>query len=175
MIRPDIRDYALALADAAAQRSEDSVRRVGCALVGRAGLVLALGYNGPPSGVDLAPAEWADRELTLLYTVHAEANALRSVRPGEPMLLASTYQPCAECLKAAASYGIREVVYRELAKATWSVSASIVARRFGMDLEWRPARPPTNAEVADLGLAVPGVDFPADADPGAPYEEGGPG
>ena len=138
MTRPDIRDYALALADAAAQRSEDPMRRVGCALVGRAGLVLALGYNGPPSGIDLALAEWADRESTLLYTVHAEANALRSVRPGEPTLLASTYQPCAECLKAAASYGIREVVYRERAHFKWSEASSMVARRFGMDLEARP-------------------------------------
>jgi len=73
--------------------------------------VASLGYNGPPSGVDI---DWSDRDARRAWMVHAEANALRYVRPGEVWLLATTMLPCSNCMLLIASYGIKEVVYRDM-------------------------------------------------------------
>ena len=145
-MRPTVHEYAVLLAEAAAARSEDPHRKVGAALLDRGGAVLALGYNGPPSGVDLPVETWADRELVRALTVHAEANALRYVRPRQARLLASTRMPCGECVKAAASYGIRTIVYRERTRdgGPWDPAEIIsLAESLGVDLvqvpqPWRP-------------------------------------
>jgi dCMP deaminase len=132
--RPDLGEYALLLADAASSRSEDPHRRVGCAVLGDRGQVLSLGYNGPPAGVDLKPGQWADRELVRLLTIHAEANALRYVRPGEGALLASTYQPCAECVKLAVALGIHEILYAERSSERWRADSNAAAAQLGVDM-----------------------------------------
>jgi dCMP deaminase len=139
-MRLSLEGYALTLAATASIRSEDPERKVGACVLGAQGEVLALGYNGPPSRVDLDPREWADRDAVRLLTVHAEANALRFVRPREGVLLASTYQPCAECLKLAAAQGIFQVVYLERASERWAEGARYVAERFGMDVQHTSGR-----------------------------------
>lgn len=131
-------EYALRLAETAALRSEDPKRRVGAALLRTDNTVAALGYNGPPSGVDLAPAAWEQARKNDLV-IHAEVNALRYVGPGEATLLASTYLPCVDCLKTAAAQGIRTVVYRERpADPEDEVRAYEVAVHFGMTLRRMP-------------------------------------
>jgi len=110
-VRSSIEQYALDLAIAAAARSEDPWHRVGACLLRSDKTVASLGYNGPPSGVDI---DWSDRDARRAWMVHAEANALRYVRPGEVWLLATTMLPCSNCMLLIASYGIKEVVYRDM-------------------------------------------------------------
>jgi dCMP deaminase len=100
--------YALNLAHAAATRSEDPYHQVGVALMRPDHTVAAVGYNGAPSGVDI---DWSDRDARRAQVIHAEANALRYVRPGEVGTLVTTMMPCANCVLLMSSYGIRRVVY----------------------------------------------------------------
>lgn len=111
-MRLPLHEYALRLAEAAAQRSEDPKRQVGACLLREDGTVAALGYNGTPSGVLSDKRLW-ESPAKDLYVIHAEVNALRYVRPGEAVLLASTYRPCVECVKTAAAQGVRKIVYRQ--------------------------------------------------------------
>lgn len=106
--RPTWERYALIVAAAVAIRSEDPYVQVGAVVLREDHSVASVGYNGPPSGMDL---DWSDRDFRRPRIVHAEANALRYVKPGEGVLLASTMMPCVECLKLTASYGIKDIVY----------------------------------------------------------------
>lgn len=103
-------EYGIVLARAAAQRSEDPYHRVGAALIRYDKTVAAVGYNGPPSGVNI---NWSQRDARRPYVVHAEANALRYVKPGEVHFMATTMMPCSTCLLAAKSYGIDLIVYAD--------------------------------------------------------------
>ncbi len=100
--------YAIGLAVAAAARSEDPYHRVGTALMRPDHTIAAVGYNGAPSGVDI---DWTDRDSRRASVIHAEANALRYVTPGEVSTVATTMMPCAPCVLLMSSYGIRRVVY----------------------------------------------------------------
>jgi dCMP deaminase len=108
--RFDLPRYAILLARAAATRSEDPFLKVGCALIRYDKTVAATGYNGPPAGVDI---DWSDRDQRRGKIIHAEANALRYVRPGEVGFLATTTMPCAQCVPTIASYAIGQVYYAE--------------------------------------------------------------
>ncbi len=101
------------LAKTASERSEDPYHKVGCCLLRADHTVAALGFNGAPPGVDLADEVWADRDARRVWILHAEANALRYVKPGEVVLMASTMMPCSQCVLLAASYGIKEITYTE--------------------------------------------------------------
>ena len=108
--RPTKRAYALSLAATAASRSEDPYRQVGTALLRYDGSVASLGYNGAPPHVEI---DWSDRDERRRWVIHAEANALRYVEPGEVSLVASTTRPCAKCMLLLASYGVDVVIYRD--------------------------------------------------------------
>ena len=112
--------YALELAQAASTRSEDPFHRVGAALLRPDHTVAAVGYNGAPPGVDI---DWSNRDARRAQVIHAEANALRYVTPGEVELLASTMMSCAQCVLLASSYGIKRIVYRdELDPAVYDIT-----------------------------------------------------
>lgn len=132
--RPTLEAYALELARAAATRSEDPHRKVGAALLGADGRVLATGYNGPPAGVDLDALLWTDRDLVRQVTIHAEANALRFVRPGEAALLATTLRPCLECVKAARAQGVSRIVYADEPGPRWELDPFVI-RLLGVTVE----------------------------------------
>lgn len=138
MMRPSLERYALDLAQAASGRSEDPHRKVGAAILGPLGEVLAMGYNGPPSGVDLTHDQWADRDFVRLVIIHAEQNALRYVRPGEGALLASTLRPCLDCLKAARAQGIRRVVYLNTPSEYWTIPDNVVGLLQIAVKQWSP-------------------------------------
>lgn len=110
MARLSQREYAMELAKTAASRSEDPYHTVGCCLVRHDHSIAALGYNGAPPGVEI---DWTDRDARRAWVIHAEANALRYVRPGEVALMATTMMPCVQCVLLAAAYGIKQIVYRE--------------------------------------------------------------
>ncbi len=108
MTRIGLRQYALKLARAAAERSEDPYLQVGAVLVRPDKTIAATGYNGPPPGIDV---DWEDRDARRGKMIHAEANALRYVAPHEVEAVVTSVMPCLECVRAIASYGIRLVFY----------------------------------------------------------------
>jgi dCMP deaminase len=110
MNRPNWTEYALALAQTAAFRSEDPWLKVGAVVLRSDRSVASIGYNGAPSNVEL---DWNDREARRPYVIHAEANALRYVTPPDTRggLLAVTHRPCMNCLPLISAYGIKEVFY----------------------------------------------------------------
>jgi len=103
-------EYALSIAEVVAKKSKDPWRKVGCVLLRHDNSIASVGYNGFPSGVN---ENWEDRDLRRNYVIHAEQNALRYVKPNECRLIAVTLLPCNSCLKAIASYGIKEIIYRD--------------------------------------------------------------
>ncbi len=100
--------YALNIAHAVASRSEDPYHQVGAVLMRPNHSIAAVGYNGAPSGVDI---DWSDRDSRRAQVIHAEANALRYVVPGEVGTLATTMMPCAPCILLLSAYEIKRVVY----------------------------------------------------------------
>jgi deoxycytidylate deaminase len=132
MTRPSWDRYALALARVAATRSEDPFRPVGCVILRADHSVASLGYNGAPSGVEI---DWSDRDARRPLVIHAETNALRWVRPGEGVLLATTTKPCSNCITQARANGITEIVYHE---DFWDDSEP-VAEALGVTLRQLPA------------------------------------
>lgn len=137
--RPSWTEYALTLAKAAATRSEDPYVQVGACVLRYDHSVAAVGYNGPPSGVDV---DWSDRDKRRPRMVHAEANALRHTNPRDDLwLLAATLMPCQECLKTAAAYGIREIVYAEKVTNYQVYDEELIrelATDFKIDLRYSP-------------------------------------
>lgn len=113
--------YALNLASAAASRSQDPFHKVGACLLRHDHTVAAVGYNGAPPGVEI---DWSDRDARRASVIHAEANALRYVTPGEVALLACTMMPCQNCVLLASAYGIHRIVYfEELDPAVYDIPA----------------------------------------------------
>ena len=103
--------YALEIAEIASKRSEDPFLRVGACVLRRDNSIGGIGYNGAPPGIDI---DWENRDDRRLRVVHAEVNALRYITPGDCYLLASTLLPCNECLRMVASYGIKEIIYKQV-------------------------------------------------------------
>jgi dCMP deaminase len=132
--RLSLEDYALELAHTASARSEDPFFAVGACLVRHDKTVAALGYNGAPPGVDI---DWADRDARRVWVVHAEANALRYVRPGEIAFAAVTALPCAVCMVQIVAYGIKRVVYRDdLDPATYDTTQILrIAEGCGIEVQ----------------------------------------
>ncbi len=126
--------YAILVAEAAAARSEDPFLQVGCALVRHDKTIAGTGYNGAPQGIDI---DWDDRDERRAKVVHAEANALRYVKPGEVMFAATTYMPCLQCVTALRSYGITYVIYKHELPPEFHNAASILslALEFGIQIE----------------------------------------
>jgi len=104
-------EYALQLAEAGAARSEDPFERVGACVLREDYSVAGIGYNGAPPGIKI---DWTNRDSRRERVVHAEVNALRYVRPNEGFLLACTLMPCQDCIKMAATFGIKRVYFREV-------------------------------------------------------------
>lgn len=132
--RPSWEEYAITLARAAASRSEDPYVQVGAVTLRSDHTVASLGYNGAPAGVEM---DWSDRDERRKRVIHAEANALRYVQPGELEggLLAATMLPCLECLKMARAQGVGTIVYADDATANYdSDDIFKIAEEFGVTL-----------------------------------------
>lgn len=94
--------------------SKDTSRRVGCVIVDDRKVVLSVGYNGFPRGVDDSVSERYDRPIKYKFTSHAEANAIANAAANGTKLLGSTLyctlRPCADCARLIIQAGIRTVV-----------------------------------------------------------------
>ena len=103
-------ETAVALAKAiAALRSPDPYVQVGACGIKYNGEFI-LGYNGPPSGVDV---DWRDRDGRRKYMLHAEYNVLKRVNASELKILAVTHLPCEPCMLKIADKKVNKVYYNE--------------------------------------------------------------
>jgi dCMP deaminase len=144
--RPSWEEYAITLARAAATRSEDPYVQVGAVILRADHTVASVGYNGAPAGVEI---DWSDRDERRKRVIHAEANALRYVQPGELEngLLAATMLPCLECLKMARAQGVKTIVYDESVTANYDADDIFkIAKEFGVTLRQVSLVPGENAE-----------------------------
>lgn len=125
-------EIAMSLAQQAAdQRCQDPYVQVGACCLRHDNSVASVGYNGPPPKVEI---DWSNRDARRKRMLHAEANCLRYVRPGEGKLLAVTVIPCLSCLSLIDSWGIKEVYY----KNEWTGAEPdifTIAKEFGISLE----------------------------------------
>jgi dCMP deaminase len=126
--RPSWNEYLLILAAAASQRSQDPWVQVGAISARSDYSIIGSGYNGPPPGCEI---DWSNRDARRQFVIHAEVNALAHAKPGEVRIIASTLLPCPACLTMIASYGVKEVVYRDIYLRTLADSESI-AKTFGL-------------------------------------------
>lgn len=104
------------MAHVIAERSKDPNTQNGSVIADEENVVVGLGYNGWPRGVDTSAFPW-EREGKFLdtkyaYVVHAEENAIynanKTTKGGK---LYCTLFPCNECAKTIIQNGIKEVVY----------------------------------------------------------------
>jgi len=106
--------------DAAQELSKDPSLKVGALIVGDKNEVRSLGFNGCPRKVSDLPSR-LERPTKLLYTVHAELNAILNVARvgGAPLEGCTLYlnstpyalSPCNSCALAIIQAGITRVVY----------------------------------------------------------------
>lgn len=91
--------------------SKDPSTKVGAVIVRPDKSVTSVGYNGIPRGVKDTGSRLNTREEKLLYTVHAEQNAILSAK--EPLNGYSIYiwniPPCAQCAASIIQSGIKHV------------------------------------------------------------------
>ena len=116
-------DTFMLMADLISERSKDPSTRTGGVVVDENNVVLGLGYNGWPRGVEEGIFPW-DREggyekeeflnTKYAYVVHAEINAIlnsnKSVAGGK---LYCHLFPCNECAKTIIQCGVKEVIYAD--------------------------------------------------------------
>jgi dCMP deaminase len=104
------------IAHVIAERSKDPSTQAGAVIVDDNHVVVGLGYNGFPRGVDNKTFPW-DREGKLsetkyAYVVHAEGNAIYNANARtHGCIIYTTLFPCNECAKTIVQNGIKEVVY----------------------------------------------------------------
>lgn len=106
------------MAHVIADRSKDPSTQAGAIIVTKKNVVIGLGYNGWPRGIDTNDLPW-DREGDFLetkyaYVCHAEENAIYNANDQlDDCKIYCTLFPCNECAKAIIQNGIKEVVYEE--------------------------------------------------------------
>lgn len=91
--------------------SHDPSTKVGAVIVNENRVVVGMGYNGFPRGVQDSPERLNNKELKRELVVHAELNAILnsngSVKGCD--LYVYPYPPCNECAKAIIQSGIKRV------------------------------------------------------------------
>lgn len=104
--------------------SKDPSSQVGAVIIRPDRSVASVGFNGLPRAVSDDPARLTHRETKLLYTVHAELNAILAAR--EPLhgysIVVYPFQPCAACAAAIIQAGISEVICPQSAESRWEES-----------------------------------------------------
>ena len=99
------------LAEEVSTWSKDPSSQVGAVIVRPDRTIASVGFNGFPRGVEDYHERIVNRDIKLLYTIHAEMNAILSAK--EPLkgysLFVWPFQPCAHCAASIIQSGIREV------------------------------------------------------------------
>jgi len=101
----------IGLARHIAEWSKDPSTKVGCILVDSSRVVVGMGYNGFPRGVDDSDSRYQNRELKYQLVQHAEINAiLNSTKSVKGCVAYVTHPPCCNCSGSIIQSGISEVV-----------------------------------------------------------------
>lgn len=104
------------MAHVIAERSKDPSTQAGSVIVDQNNIVVGMGYNGFPRGIDNDKLPW-EREGSFLetkyaYVCHAEENAIfNSNNPIHGCKLYCTLFPCNECAKAIIQNGVIEIIF----------------------------------------------------------------
>lgn len=98
------------------QRSKDPSTQVGAVIATPINVVVGIGYNGFPRGVDSNAFPWERKgelqDTKYAYICHAEENAIYNANNDTAgCKLYSTLFPCNECAKAIIQNGITEVIF----------------------------------------------------------------
>lgn len=99
-----------------AKRSKDPSTQNGAVVVDSRNVVVGLGYNGWPRGIETEALPW-EREGAFLdtkyaYVCHAEENAIYNANAKtENCTIYCTLFPCNECAKTIIQMGLKEVIY----------------------------------------------------------------
>lgn len=115
--------------------SRDPSSKVGAVIVRPDRSVASVGFNGFPRGVDDSMGRIDNRNTKLLFTLHAELNAILASK--EPLvgysLFVWPFQPCAQCAGAIIQSGIKEIYcpYNDhLAHERWGESFKAALQMF---------------------------------------------
>lgn len=111
-------EYFMGIAIFSAERSKDNNTQVGACIVNSENKIVAVGYNGMPTGCNDDDMPWERESENALetkypYVCHAELNAIlnRNSASLKNCTLYVTLFPCNECAKAIIQSGIKKVVY----------------------------------------------------------------
>lgn len=112
--RPSWDTLYMSMAYLMGYRSPDESTKVGSIITTEDHVVVAMGYNGLPRGMQLRP-EVQERPKKYNYFEHGERNAIyNAARTGARMDLAHRiyipWLPCSDCARAIIQTGIKEVV-----------------------------------------------------------------
>ena len=152
-------DCFMRIAHTIAMRSRDPSTKNGAVVVNENKVVVGLGYNGFPRGVDDSQLPW-EREgefgdTKYPYVVHAEENAIYNSNANtHGCILYCTLFPCNECAKTIIQNGIIEVIYES--DKYHDDKAWVAARRL-FDLagvKYRPVEESVNPEKPAESLTL---------------------
>lgn len=132
------------LAKHVASWSKDPSTKVGAVIAAPDKVVVGLGYNGFPRGIEDSEERLHDRETKLSLVVHAEANAILNATKSVQGCSIYTYPlpPCSECAKLIIQAGIKSVYfpYRKIEKR-WQDSVNVSLRMFAdAGLHWETVK-----------------------------------
>ena len=135
----------LDLAAHVAAWSKDPSTKVGCVLVNNHRVVVGLGYNGFPRGVDDHIERLNDRETKYLMVQHAEVNAvLNAAGDTHGATAYVTHAPCASCSGVLIQAGIAKIVTNETPAAlqqrfgrSFDASRTMLAES-GVEIQTKP-------------------------------------
>ena len=123
----------LKIAQEVSQASQAMRLKVGSIIV-KEGNILAIGYNGTPSGFNNR-CETA-KGITKPEVLHAESNCIskcaRSVNSSDKADLYTTHSPCFECCKLIIQAGIINVYYKVQYR---DVSGLVLLKKAGIHVE----------------------------------------
>lgn len=169
-------DRWLGMARLVASWSKDRSRCVGCVIVNNRNVVVSLGWNGFPRGIDDEIEDRHRRPEKYLWSEHAERNALfNASASGNSTLNCRIYQsmyPCAHCARGIVQAGIIEVVtvepdWNDMTYGDEFAVTKAMLKEAGVKVRFVKGETPVRAEFID-GEFVKGVQGP----PGFTLEPG---
>ncbi len=135
-------EYFMGIAVLSAQRSKDNNTQVGACIVNNEHKIVAVGYNGMPTGCSDDDMPWEREGKTSLdtkypFVCHAELNAILNSNSASlsGCTLYVTLFPCNECAKAIIQSGIKKIVYQsnKYADSESTKASSILFKMCGIE------------------------------------------
>jgi len=94
--------------------SKDRSRKCGAVIVNDRNVLIAVGWNGFPRGVDDATDAHHERPIKYKFTEHAERNAIYNAAAHglatHGCRMYNHWYPCADCARAIIQAGIKEII-----------------------------------------------------------------